>query len=69
MLATHAIHLRSERDPHFRIPPLLKDVYTYCSKVSPPTSNDRYFKPEYEILLEYIKNELPTFVNVINPTA
>jgi hypothetical protein len=66
MMAVHAIQLRVLKDPAFKIPTELRAVYEKCAEISPYMKNDRYLKPDYDRLLEYIKTELPRMGHLVN---
>ncbi|CAE7750433.1 unnamed protein product, partial [Symbiodinium microadriaticum] len=66
MMAVHSLQLRKDRDPHFKIPPILQPVFDRCAMISPYMEHDRYLKPDYDQLLEYISSELPRISSVIN---
>ena len=66
MVNTHSLQLRKQRDPSFKIPTPLLPVYERCAQITPCMVNDRYLKPDYDQLLEYITAELPRMASVVN---
>lgn len=54
MAATKAIYMRKEREEDFKIPKYLQNIYEKVIKISPPFFKDRYSKPEYDMILDYI---------------
>ncbi len=54
MAATKAIYMRKEREEDFKIPKCIEKVFEKVMKISPPFLKDRYSKPEYDKILEYI---------------
>lgn len=67
LAVTHAIHHRRRLDPSFKIPDRLNRLYDDCSKITPPSDNDRYLKDDFDGLLHYIKEILPLQTDLINP--
>jgi histidine ammonia-lyase len=57
MSAAKGIEMRKRIDPHFHISKPIKNLYEIVNEMSPPFGNtDRYCKPEYDTILEYIES-------------
>jgi arginase family enzyme len=54
MAATKAIYMRKEEEVDFTIPPYLRKLYEKVIAISPPFIKDRYSKPEYDKIYEFI---------------
>lgn len=54
MAATKAIYMRKEMESNFKIPKNLQKIYEKVMQLSPPFIKDRYSKPEYDKIYEFI---------------
>jgi hypothetical protein len=58
MISTHALHVRLKRNPHFRIPPVVKSLYKQCAMLSAPMDADRNLQEDYSRFLAFVKGDM-----------
>ena len=67
LAAVHALHHRRKKSSTFQIPQHLQKMFDECGVISPPMLKDRYLKSDFEDLLSYMREVLPSRRELVSP--